>query len=1110
MRKNSLLFIIILAVLYFVPLHAMAQNNDGKAEVKRSLLEDAQRKAAELEKERKHDVELSSTAEPAARPYQIDDLATDEVNTQLQAVEERNAVLIHEFEGLLSKNPSNPRAAEWQYRVAELEWQSAHYRYLRARREWLAQQEDCKDVCAVEPVADYSKAIEVYRKVLDDYPNYERNDEVLYRLGDALIRANREKEGVAFLHRLTQSYPKAKNLDAAYLALGEFYFAQKSSGTAQAAYQKILDDFENSKFRNYARYKLAWTYLNLADEESYREAISLFKQVIELIDEEYSGPRDQDGQIDENLLSQGVVSFRNQALNDLISTYAEIPDGWLQAKAYMQKKLPYAKQIEKLEQLATILGARAKYEEEIAVYEDLLINEISPKYWRYAQAQVAAYENANMKEKAQTERLRHIAHLMPASSWSVTNADESHDLAQAHAYCARELTRMSAEELLAADALAGTEKTAALSRASRYLSDYLKSFGDSKDAYDAHFYYAYTLDELSDTALSELKRREGKQPARFRESAQTLLPEMRKAAAQYQRVIDLRESRIESQEDHSQAAANRMVFVYANILATDNPSWSLVNSAKAQNFIEEKRDSVVFDAIELTKAEEDFVNAVGQYSSLYPKDDDTPAFLWRSAELYRAKNHYNESAKRFDAIVTNFPQHRYAAVSVGSMFELYNKAKNWDKIAYWAQWLKEKQNFKHYSARELEDAAAYATDMSAAELANSGEFHSASEKLIAMQTNFANREDLYGPAIYKAANYLDQGKAYSDAKRQYEAFLNLPTQTVSSRSDAMLRLAELHVQSGNYDQALQAFQRCAQIGLSSEPNPTPALAVMHGVQLALALGKDDAAAQLLRDYLKVNNAGDWDLYELSGNYVLGERADARALITRVNSLFMLARLLKSDDLETALELLETAHTEDQTIQDRALLLKAEYALEAGDIALCKANLDAIQREKLELPIALAAQERFLRAEVAHRAFDDVQLEFPVRTLRRRIDEKAKARLAAEKLYKEAIQLRSARVSTASALRLAEMALKFRDAFKALPVPKELQSKPEEQEEYLIWLEDELIFPAEDAAAALLEYAHEITLQLGTYNQYSAKSAELLSKIQNKNYPVLKTSYELTE
>ena len=93
------------------------------------------------------------------------------------------------------------------------------------------------------------------------------------------------------------------------------------------------------------------------------------------------------------------------------------------------------------------------------------------------------------------------------------------------------------------------------------------------------------------------------------------------------------------------------------------------------------------------------------------------------------------------------------------------------------------------------------------------------------------------------------------------------------------------------------------------------------------------------------------------------------------------------------------------------------------------------------------------------------------------------------------------MSTASAYELAQMALHFRDAFRNLPAPKELENDPEGLDEYTTWIEDELIFPAEDAAASLLDIAHQITLQLQSYTPQAFKSAQSLAELKPDLFPV---------
>jgi outer membrane protein assembly factor BamD len=56
----------------------------------------------------------------------------------------------------------------------------------------------------------YRSAILRYEALLADYPDYRRQDEVLFRLGECLILAARAPEALPHLARLLEEYPESK------------------------------------------------------------------------------------------------------------------------------------------------------------------------------------------------------------------------------------------------------------------------------------------------------------------------------------------------------------------------------------------------------------------------------------------------------------------------------------------------------------------------------------------------------------------------------------------------------------------------------------------------------------------------------------------------------------------------------------------------------------------------------------------------------------------------------------------------------------------------------------------------------------------------------------
>ena len=1159
MRRIGLSFVI--ACILLSANSAYAEDDFGKSAVAQTLFQLAS----------KHRSAADSTDGPRSRvdiapstPYAYREETPANVDELMARIEEQNGVLVTEFEHLIEKDPLNPDAPKWLGQVAEFHYQMAHYAYLRSRRAWMAQLDTCDEeagTCAPEPTADYGAAIADYRRLYASYPNYEKMDDVLFRLGDALIRNRQAKEGISYLHKLTQQYPDYKDLDAAYLAMGEYYFSQKNTGTAQAAYRKILDSYPNSIYRQYAEYKLAWTYLNLGDEESYETAIDLFKSVVESIDKTYASAIGSDGLIDENKLKVGEVSFRNQALNDLSTTYAELPDGWKAARDYLQTKLPPDKALSKIDQLGGILDAQGKYEEEIVLYGELLASHPdSPRAVDWYLNRINAYEASNHQEEAEFETRRAIEALSPASDWYRANASNAQAVAMARRWSSERLYALAMKSITTAEQSKDRRvRSDRFADAEQLLRREIDFYLKEAPAFDVYYSYAYVLDEISDMALAATKSSKKSSPS---PDQTALLDRLRSAAQVYQKIIDW-ESPDAEMAEQIRIAANRQVFVYANILATSDAEWSIVHSAKMQNFVEEKRDGKVLEKEDLTEAERGFVRSAEQYAARYPTDDETPAFLWRAAEIYRSHHDYDQAAQRFDQIISHFPDHEYAAVSVGSMFELYYKANRYDKIEYWAKYMRDRKNFKHYTARELEDTASFAIDKQATILADNGQIDEAVSTILRIESSFESRRDLATSARLKAATFEETRRYYKSAADILQPICvnsESGADTPQNAALASYRRAGDLSQIVRFREAADAWANAAKIYYQyfadQMPSPqTPAikvnkkskksqksspaqsiattidsksriqagLSIIYGAQMYRDLDDADAASGLLDLYIQNNTTGIYDICRRGDDIVIcndidhtnsASGADSKDIVNEQIVANRLSAILERASLYTTASdqyiylsqfVDEVAGSAAVPAQKRAFLLQTiAYALEAKDGTAAQNLID-----KLTIDDTWTATEKaqlaYDKGRCMQLAFESVALEFPIRVLRKRIEEKAKKRQQAEKFYREAIGYRSASISTAAAYALAQMALHFRDAFRELPPPQELANDPDALEEYTTWIEDELVFPAEDAAASLLDVAHQITLQLESYTTYSYRSAQALAELKPDEYPVIRPS-----
>lgn len=1115
---------------------------DERSEEEKAAAEAERKKATEV-LEKGDGTQVS--AEAATGQLDVDPARIDEI---LKDLESDNREIVEEYQKLLNKDPTNAKAPDWLFRIAEFNWDIAQYKHLRSMREWSAEI-DALESQGVEPEEFpqppkpvFDDSLEYYKKIVASHGSYERMDEVLYKLGDGLIRAGKAKEGVGYLHRLTQAYKDSQYLDRVYLSLGEYYFEKRQVGTAQAAYEVIVTNHSDSQVFNYAQYKLGWTYFNTGDDVGIRNAIETFKKVVEHLDKQYAQYMDENGVIDEDKLPVGEVSFRNQAINDLIVAFAEVPDGWKEAREYFGKKLTDTKLRQKMEMFAELMGEKGQNVDRIDIYRWLQGKDPNhPSIPKYAERIIDSYFNENQLEMIEGVTREFIDTFAPDGAWARANKNNAEAYERARVFAEDKLYSLAATNLLEATKAIerGDEKEANqfFADARRDHETFLERYPESQYAYDMNFYYAYILDENSDRKLNELKDKHS--GAKFVEVAKTeALPDLRAAAQQYQKVIELRDKVPEGGEDQTRVSANRQVFVYANILQTSDPAWSIEASGDAKNFKVETKDSETKEEEPLTEPEIEFVKSAGQYAELFPQHEDTPGFLWRSAEIFRSRYHYDDAALRFDDLVSNFPDHEYAGQAVGSMFALFNKAENWPKIEYWAEWLIERKNFKVYKKQELEDAIGYSIGQQAEDLLEEKKYRESAEKLYTLKSRFPDRHELVAPAIFSTANIYRDGKMVAEAIQKYDEFLaSYPKREEAPMANFQAALLfERKTDFGMAAEKFEAMPEVVAIAHSAEDAPpepkkkgkkkeepkkeetaaddkdapdykkldkeNTEIALFNAITIREGLEEYDKAIANAKRYLELYPEGKW----------------AEGTVYHLAEIYQKAEMHK--EAIAQFEAYLNAYTDNKPVRLSARLhIAKEYAV-VGARGVIK-DQDR-QFEKMDALFAkmtpeeqassriLMAEVRFIQAERNFQDFVDVKLEFPVKTLRKRIKEKADKRKLAEEAYRAVIDMKVARWSSAAAYRVGEMSINFRDEFKALPIPPEIENDPDAVDEYVAWIEDELIYPAEDAAIKGFEYALTLAHDLKVYNEWSRKSAEQLSALNPDAFPVTGEKGVVTE
>jgi TolA-binding protein len=134
--------------------------------------------------------------------------------------------------------------------------------------------------------------IEMYEQLLQSYPNYVKNDLVLYQLARAHEAEGRIDESLATLDRLIAEYPRTTHLDEAQFRRGETLFVQKRYRESERAYAYVLGVGDSSPFYEQSLYKHGWAQFK---QQQYDDSMESFFALLDRqlgTDNAASGDRD--------------------------------------------------------------------------------------------------------------------------------------------------------------------------------------------------------------------------------------------------------------------------------------------------------------------------------------------------------------------------------------------------------------------------------------------------------------------------------------------------------------------------------------------------------------------------------------------------------------------------------------------------------------------------------------------------------------------------------------------------------------------------------------------------------------------------------------------------
>ena len=184
-----------------------------------------------------------------------------------------------------------------------------------------------------------AEAIRLYSILLKAYPDYARNDQVLYQLARAYETTGQSDTALATLDRIVAHYPGAREIAEVQFRRGELLFSAKRYPEAQSAYEQVLTrGAGGSNFYEQSLYKHGWSMFKQSQNEA---CLQSFLKLLDrtLLNRQSGAPRRWDSlsradrELADDTLRVMSIAFSYlegpQSLDRLLSARRSTPYAWL-------------------------------------------------------------------------------------------------------------------------------------------------------------------------------------------------------------------------------------------------------------------------------------------------------------------------------------------------------------------------------------------------------------------------------------------------------------------------------------------------------------------------------------------------------------------------------------------------------------------------------------------------------------------------------------------------------------------------------------------------------------------------------------------------------------
>ncbi len=875
--------------------------------------------------------------------------------------------------------------------------------------------------------------------------------------------------------RVLRDYPRFRDYDLALYVDGFLATEQGKEDDALARFERILREFPRSRFvadahmaKAEALFSAKYDYAAalaeyekvLAFKKSDLYGLALFKSawclwrlgktddaarrfvsVFEVTDQAATGgaSASQKKQLDE---------LQSEALKYLVEVFTEDEKNTAgDVHRFLQKIGGDRFAARVVKALAEQFYDRSQYERGMEAYELLIrLDPASRDAPSWVLEIAAGWETLENWPKLNATYQRILKDFLPGGAWARTQADAAHVQATT--------TRIEValrEHALQLHAKAQKDKTsrAEFEGAAALYMTYLSRFAPAPNAYQVAFYLAeidfYRLDKNTEAATYYMAAARG-------------VPE-KEAAKEPARTL-------------------RRDAIYNAIAALERVRVAELEARKGKPQAQE------------TESDKKFAEALDLYAQLYPADPSLPELFFRQGRLYYEYGVFDPAVKIWGALLEKFPRSQFAQPAGELILDSFNKSKNYDNIETWARRLKAAPSFQAKEQQQKLDVLIVQAVFKQGEQKSAAGDHAGAAKAYLRAAKEFPRDARAAQACVNAISAAQKGADVATLREAAQLVASKEHRDKAEAPEGTWLAATTFQAMGLYGDAAELHEV---IAAAADKPPFSKFekakdAAYNAVILRAALGENDKAVQDGQRYLAA----------------YGSSAEADDVVFQMGRAHQNANRNK-EAVDLYKRFLAKAKSADDRVKTYVLLAKAQLRTSDGKGAdeSLRAAVTTGKQRRATLSVEgkyAAAQARYMEGERVLERFEQIQIQGDVKQLSARLKQKAELLKQAASILLDTVSLGVAEWTTAALYQIGRTYELFAKSLRDAPPPPGMSDADKEGYQTQI---DSFVVPIEERSLDAYETGWKKAIELGIYNQWTAKMREALGRLNSELFPPLK-------